>query len=271
VPGVRLIFLVYPYFMPVREDIKPMLSSAEGICQVDGRMVIRAEAVCVERVIHLFLNDKAIGNLVASPSHLKELGAGFVISEGLADRVEDVLVDGNQVKVYARPIEQLQEIVTGSSGGLSTRNITRKIDSSLTIDQEDIFLVIAEITSELWEKTGGAHCSVLFSGKELVAKSSDVGRHNTVDKVIGFCILNRIDLSLCILGCTGRQPAGMVTKAVNAGIPIIISKAATTDEGVRLAEASGLTLICRVKSDSFCVYSHPQRIRSLKEMVIATR
>ena len=131
------------------------------------------------------------------------------------------------------------------------------------IDREDIFMVIAEIVSELWEKTGGAHCSVLFSGKELIAKSSDVGRHNTVDKVIGYCILNKIDLSGCVLGCTGRQPAGMISKAVNAGIPIIISKAATTDEGIRLAEASGLTLVCRVKEDRFCVYTHPERIRGL--------
>jgi FdhD protein len=155
--------------------------------------------------------------------------------------------------------------VTGSSGGLSTRKIVNKINSNLTIDREDIFMVISEIVSELWEKTGGAHCSVLFSGKELIAKSSDVGRHNTVDKVIGYCILNKIDLSRCVLGCTGRQPAGMISKAVNAGIPIIISKAATTDEGIRLAEASGLTLVCRVKENRFCVYTHPERIRGLTE------
>jgi FdhD protein len=99
----------------------------------------------------------------------------------------------------------------------------------------------------------------------IVAKSSDVGRHNTVDKVIGYGVLNNIDLSGCVLGCTGRQPAGMVSKAVNAGIPIIVSKAATTNEGISLAQASGLTLVCRVRDDRFCVYTHPERISGLKE------
>ncbi len=249
--------------MDFNEPLESLLSIHEGLSLHNDWIVKRPEMVCVERVIHLFLNDKPLGNFVASPSQLKELGAGFVISEGLAEDLDDVVVEGDQVKVYAGCIEQRQEIVTESSGGLSTGRIMRKITSNHMIDREDIFMVIANIVSKTWEKTGGVHCSVLFTGKELVAKSSDVGRHNTVDKVIGYCILNRIDLSTCVLGCTGRQPAGMVSKAVNAGIPIIISKAATTDAGIRLAESAGLTLVCRVKKDSFCVYTHPHRIRDL--------
>jgi FdhD protein len=245
------------------EAMETLLSTHDCLCLHHGQIVKHSEWVCVEKVFHLYLNGAAIGNIVASPSQLKELGAGFVISEGLAGHVENVVVDGEMVQVYAGQTGHPEEIVTGSSGGLSTGRILQKINSNIMIDREDIFLVIAEIVSELWEKTGGAHCSVLFSGKDLIAKSSDVGRHNTVDKVIGYCILNKIDLSRCVLGCTGRQPAGMISKAVNAGIPIIISKAATTDEGIRLAEASGLTLVCRVKEDRFCVYTHPERIKGM--------
>lgn len=250
--------------MPDREDIQSMLETTSAICQADGSIVKRTEEVCAERIFHLFLNEKPVGSLVASPSQLRELGAGFVTSEGLAREVEDVTVDGDQVKIYSKDIDQPLKTHTGSSGGVSSGKIVNEIKSSLMIDRDDIFMVISEIVSELWEKTGGAHCSVLFSGKKVVAKSSDVGRHNTVDKVIGYCILNGIDLSGCVLGCTGRQPAGMISKAVNAGIPIIISKAATTDEGVRLADACGLTLVCRVKEGRFCVYSHPERIRDLE-------
>lgn len=247
------------------EPKETLLSTHDCLCLHRGHIVKCSDWVCIEKVFHLYLNDKAIGNIVASPSQMKELGAGFVISEGLAGYVENVVVDGDQVKVYAGQADYPKETVTGSSGGPSTGKIVKKINSNLMIDREDIFMVITEIVSELWEKTGGAHCSVLFSGKELVAKSSDVGRHNTVDKVIGYCTLNKIDLSGCVLGCTGRQPAGMISKAVNAGIPIIISKAATTGEGIRLAETSGLTLVCRVKEDRFCVYTHPERIRGLTE------
>jgi FdhD protein len=251
--------------MPAQEDIRNLMETAGALCGSGGRVVERTEEVCVERVIRLFLNNEPIGNLVASPAQLRELGAGFVISEGIARSVETVDVCGDEVKVFSRDIETPRVTFMGSSGGISTGKIMRKVVSRFVMEREDISRVISEIVSELWEKTGGAHCSVLFSGRDLVAKSSDVGRHNTVDKVIGYAVLNGIDLSLCVLGCTGRQPAGMVSKAVNAGIPAIISKAATTDEGIRLARDAGLTLVCRVKEGRFCVYTHPHRIRGLAE------
>lgn len=243
-----------------KESMDTLLSTSEAVCQKDGHIELRTEEVCVERVIRLFLNDEPVGSLVASPSQLKELGAGFVISEGIARKVTDVVTEGDIVRVSAQRIEKPRDMVTGSSGGMSSGALRPGIDSKLTIERDDVFRIIAGIVSELWERTGGAHCSVLYSGNEFITKSSDVGRHNTVDKVIGYALLNDIDLSVCALGCTGRQPAGMISKAVNAGIPIVVSKAATTDEGIDLAMRSGLTLVCRVKGDRFCVYSHPERI-----------
>lgn len=91
-------------------------------------------------------------------------------------------------------------------------------------------------------------------------KSSDVGRHNTVDKVVGYATLNGIDLSRCVIGCTGRQPAGMVRKDAHAGIPIVISRAASTDKGITTAEAAGITLICFSRGDRFTIYTHLERI-----------
>lgn len=93
-----------------------------------------------------------------------------------------------------------------------------------------------------------------------MVKSSDVGRHNTVDKVVGHAILNKIDLSRCTIGCTGRQPAGMVKKDANAGIPIVISRAASTDKGIATANAAGITLVCFSRGDRFTIYTHPERI-----------
>jgi FdhD protein len=116
------------------------------------------------------------------------------------------------------------------------------------------------IISEIWERTGGAHCSVLFSDGRLIARSEDIGRHNTVDKVVGYAILNNIDLSTCVLGCSGRQPAVMVSKAANAGIPIVISRSAPTDKGIRTADLAGVTLICFARGNRFTVYTHPDRI-----------
>jgi len=243
----------------MKEDIENSLTNVDAILVADQVREESRETVCKEDTVCIYLNDRPITTLVASPHQLKELGVGFLISEGLVESIENVRLDNLSVFVYGQGVRRSVEYITGSSGGMSSGIIDSNIRSSLNIDRQDVYMAISCIVSELWEKTGGAHCSVLISQKQLVAKSSDVGRHNTVDKVIGYAILNGIDLSSCILGCTGRQPAGMISKAVNSGIPVVISKAATTYEGVRLAEQAGLTLICRAKGDRFHIYTHPQR------------
>lgn len=220
------------------------------------------DAVNREDVVSLHINDQLFATLVASRDQLRELGAGFVICEGLADRVEHVEVRGAEVRIRADVSACLEKDI-GSSGGIDIRREPRRIASNLRIDPPMVFAVTEAIVSDVWRETGGVHTSVLFSEGELVAKSSDVGRHNTMDKVVGHAILNGIDLSRCVLGCTGRQPRGMVSKAANAGVPIVISRAASTDRGITTAEETGITLICFAREGRFTVYTHPERINGL--------
>jgi len=257
--------MLYTLVMAIRESIDTAYSLSTARSFSRDRFEESTGDVCIEEIVRIHLNDRLLTSMVASPMQYRELGAGFVISEGLAQRIDDVQVQGTDIRVFAEQSSQPGPFITESGGGASAGILGRRITSTVSIDAAGIFKVISSIVSTLWEKTGGAHCSVLFSNNNLIAKSSDVGRHNTVDKVIGWAALNGEDLSTCVLGCTGRQPAGMVRKAVHAGIPIVISKAATTREGIDLACKSGLTLICRVKATSFCVYSHPQRVQGADE------
>ena len=250
--------------MAYHEDIEDGLITIAGKRYEDGRIGQGEENLCIEEVVHLLLNDEPVAHLVASPLMLAELGAGFVITEGLADTVDAVRVDGATVRVTGHRLSGTPARVTESGGGLSAAQIVRKIDADLTITAADVFAVIEGIVSDLWRRTGGAHCSVLYRQGEILAKASDVGRHNTVDKVVGQALLGGIDPGTCVLGCTGRQPYGMVAKAVNAGIPIVVTKAAATHRGVVAADQAGLTLVCRVKDGRFCVYTHPWRIRELR-------
>jgi FdhD protein len=228
-----------------------------------GQVREEGQDVCSEEIVVISLNGRPITSQVATPSQLEELGAGFVISQGLARSVERVSVDGLTVNVEAdREAAPLRSFVE-SSGGTASDALMRRVESDLVITPDEVFAVVSAIVSDLWEKTGGAHCSVLYSEGRVIVKSTDIGRHNTVDKVIGHAVLSGIDLSRCVLGCTGRQPLGMVTKAANAGIPIVASKAATTTRGVEQADRAGITLVCRVKEGGFSVYSHPHRIAGL--------
>lgn len=232
-------------------------------------IVTLQDSVCIEDTFRLFLDDVPLAQIIASPDQLRELGAGFVICEGLADHVEDVRVARNEIRVYARkdtPAELAQRKVDyelRASGCIGVRGLPKAVVSSLVISRAEVFQVIRQVESEVWKKTGGVHCSVLFRDGQLLVRSSDIGRHNTVDKIVGFAVLNGIDLSQCVIGCTGRQPAGMIAKVANAGVPVVVSKAASTDAGILLADRSNVTLICFARGERFTVYSHPERIAGL--------
>lgn len=241
----------------------------------------------LENQVTILLNGVVVTAQVATISNLDELGAGYVITEGLCKDIKSVKTDAGTNTVYVTSDSVTENFTkikdktaatqTGTSGGieytdakgseksaLSDAPVSRVIDSDIDIEIENIYRATKEIISDLWTKTGGVHCSVLFrEGGEIVAVMTDVGRHNTVDKVVGSAILNGIDLSRCFLGCTGRQPYGMVKKCMNAGIPIIISKAASTADGIRLARKSGITLICFARGERFTIYSNPQRVRGV--------
>jgi len=226
--------------------------------------------IIVEDRVRLFLNGEFITALVASADRLDDLGAGFVISEGLADRVDAVEVREKEIYVTA-PARRDVELVTESSGGSCTTCEPKPVTSRATVTAETIRAVTASIESDTWRRTGAVHCSVLFCNGEFVTRACDVGRHNTVDKVVGYAALKGLDRSRCILGCTGRQPSGMVAKAANAGIPIVVSRAASTDRGILTAENAGITLVSFSRGERFTIYTHPERVPEVLEELEKTR
>jgi FdhD protein len=239
-----------------------LLTHHKGIQVRKGVITEIDEATVIEDRFRIFFNDYPMTEMVASRDQLKELGAGFVITEGITLCVDKVSLNGDSILVYSDTgcDAPRSKKGIGSSGGTSIFREPGRVSSDLCIKKDDVFAYTREIETEEWRKTGAVHCSVLFSDGVCVAKSSDIGRHNTVDKVVGHAILHDIDLSRCVIGCTGRQPAGMVKKYANAGIPIIISRAASTDKGIATAETAGITLICFSRGDRFTIYTHLERI-----------
>ncbi|RQD83823.1 MAG: formate dehydrogenase accessory sulfurtransferase FdhD [Methanocalculus sp. MSAO_Arc2] len=216
------------------------------------------QIVC-EDTFTLYVNNTQLLKMVASDDHLRELGAGFVICSHIADHIQNVTVCDDRIYVDAEVTGDFQEILE-SSGGAANHGTPRRVRSDQRVKPEKIFEVRSAIQSDAWLKTGALHASVLFYNGELAIRCEDIGRHNTVDKVVGHAVLNKLPLSDCIIGCTGRQPSGMVGKVANAGIPIIVSRAASTDRGIATAEETGITLVCFAREGRFTIYTHPERI-----------
>jgi FdhD protein len=240
------------------------LERAVQVRENRGRLI--DDAVVEEYSFPLFINNRHFGNLVASKDQLAELAAGFVVTEGLSDQVEAVEVINGELRVTApiREAGEQSERRTGTSGNLELAIEPHAVRSSLMLSSSEVYRITREIQSPLWEQTGGVHCSVLFCEGEYAVRSCDIGRHNTVDKVVGYAVLHGLDRSRCVIGCTGRQPAGMVAKVARAGIPIVISRAASTDRGIRTAMSYGVTLICFSRGDRYTIYAHPERIEGIE-------
>ena len=227
----------------------------------DGSFVPVKDTVIVEEEVILYLNGKEYLRNTATHDSLEELGIGFFVAAGISKHPKSVTVLGNGVFVEADDAKNTDGCL-GSSGGFSPQKTTRTVTSDLRISPAEIFVIRDRINTEEWDSTGALHCAVLYHDGRVIYSASDIGRHNTIDKVIGYIVLNNLPPAECVLGCTGRIPSDMVSKAVNAGIPIIISRAAATSAGISLAEKAGLTLVCFTRPPRFTVYTHPERIET---------
>ena len=142
--------------------------------------------------------------------------------------------------------------------------LRNKITSTTLVSRDTIFSAMSCLNDHavLWKQTGGTHCTVLFdAGGNVVAHAEDIGRHNSVDKVIGKAILAGIDLDRTFITCSGRMPAGMVSKFWRSGIPIVITNNAPSAAGIDLARRVNLTLAGFVRPPRMVIYSGPERIR----------
>jgi FdhD protein len=131
----------------------------------------------------------------------------------------------------------------------------------LKIEVDDIFNGVRSISnSNLHKITGGVHTVGLFNKKEAICISEDIGRHNALDKVIGYGLIKNIDFKDAFLVCTGRISSEMTLKSSVANIPIIASKSATTSLAIEIAEKTGLTIISFVRGKKMNVYTNVERI-----------
>ena len=240
----------------------------------DGSTETLEDSVASDVAVCIFVDSEFYRTLVASPGMLEELVVGHLYAEGVVSSPADIgelNVQPERVDVSLRHPVNLSEITMRKSRLLTTAcagsprirpGSVRRVKPVEDLDAALIHGVVDELNrlSTVFRETGGTHSALIHHMDDgFVAFAEDVGRHNAVDKVIGALVLGGVDPSRCVLLSTGRQSGEMVLKAARAGIPIVASMTVPLVSGVRLAEASGITLtalgIGRLK-----VFTHPERI-----------
>jgi len=245
----------------------------------DGQAVPLADPVINEVRVEIHINDSQTRlAMLCLPENLEALAVGFLRSEGLLRRREDlasVQASLDERKIFVRgdfdqqAMDRLQHRWTwgvGCGGGGTSRDLDKPayapVGEGLVLGQDRLIELVAQFQArlELWRETGGVHACVLADAGGLGLLAEDVGRHNAFDKVVGLALLQGVDVTDKLLICTGRLSAELVSKAVACGLPFLATRGAVTTLAVDLARRFGLTLVGFVRGRRLNVYSGFQRV-----------
>ncbi|MDP3028240.1 MAG: formate dehydrogenase accessory sulfurtransferase FdhD [Deltaproteobacteria bacterium] len=241
--------------LSIMSSSQPIKTFSAFLVNKNGRQMVSDEVAC-EAAYRFFIDRNLVATVSVSPADLEDYAVGHVVTDGFLAFKEIAGVNIDEAGIHVRS-------KTGVAVGDRPPRDIPPIDSALQISERQALSCAGSLSSfaSHWQRTGGLHIAVLFNRhSELIRAAEDVGRHNAVDKVVGYAFKNGYNLSECFLVCSGRQPEDMVAKVARAGIPVVISRAATTDRGIALADRVGLTLIGFAREDHFTIYTHPGRL-----------
>lgn len=248
------------------------------------------DRLAVEAPLEIRIGSEPFTVLMRTPGNDEELVTGFLVSEG-------IVAHGSEIRALTRPDTIVDddcdnflgvELAAGTGARVTERRFFASASCGVCGKSSiaDLAIRAPEVTSDLaisrqlvgalptrlreaqpaFAATGGLHGAALFAaGGGLLAAREDIGRHNAVDKLIGWAAREgRLPLSRTVLAVSGRLGFEIVQKAIVAGIPILVSVGAASSIAVALAERYGLTLATFVKPGSLNLYGRTNRIQSPK-------
>jgi FdhD protein len=239
----------------------------------DGEIHTEKEPVLVEHLMDVYVNEQLTMKLICIPEDLTELVLGRLLTEGIIaniDEVESIYICeyGKRARVIlkdaeANPTEDYIEATPSCCTGNHILNDYflnhREVFPVTPIPwKKDWVFDLADRFSDgmpLHSKTWATHSCFLAMHGELLFQCEDIGRHNALDKAIGYALRHQIDLTQCMVYSSGRIPTDMVMKAIRAGIPLLASKASLTREAIQLAAEYQLTLVCAARRDRMKLYT----------------
>ena len=260
-----------------------------------GKAISRPETLVVEEPLEIRVNGAPVTVTMRTPGSDIELAQGFLLTEGVVAGRDDVLTirycggrgDGG---AQGANTYNVLDVTLAAGVNMPTLDVTRNFYTTSSCgvcgkaSLEAVRLIgrfspgadpatVAAATlrampgqlrgaQKVFDSTGGLHAAALFTvdGTMLVVRE-DVGRHNAVDKVIGWALEHqRVPLDGSVLLVSGRASFELTQKAVMAGIPVLAAVSAPSSLAVSLAEESGITLVAFLREDSMNIYSRSDRI-----------
>jgi FdhD protein len=234
-----------------------------------------ARPVIAEVALTVLVDGRELVTMMCTPWKLNSLILGFLYLEGLIDSADDVTAmricvpDRVAEVTLARPITMPQRrvLTSGCSGGTSFRDYLQEVQrqrvpSARQVDVTQVYGLMRALheQSGFYHASRGVHTSALSDGDTLLVVAEDVGRHNTLDKIKGECLLRDLPTADHLLVSSGRISSEMLLKAAAMQVPIVVSRTSPTAMSVLLAEHLDIMVVGYVRQDSLNVYTHPWRL-----------
>ena len=196
----------------------------------------------------LWLNGRCVRHMTSSPHELDVLAIGYCLQQGLIE-------DGQAIRAFYET-RGVSVAVVGVKQALAS---SRK---AMTVTAERLcsYGTLLDELSAAHHVTHGVHEGALVQDGIVLAYAEDVSRYNVLDRLVGEVYLRDIDPSQAVLVFSGRVPQQVAEKASSLGVSCLASRAMATSAGIEAAERLGLTLVCALRSDSFRIFAHEERI-----------
>lgn len=225
-----------------------------------------------ELVLTISVNGEELVTILCTPLKLNCLVIGFLYSENIITSVSEVVSlrvceDESEVDVRLSkniPQKVRRVIASGCGGGVSFQTGGQKVNSNLVVTPDEILSLMKQLyrQAQLFQACGGVHTSALGDTRSLLVVAEDIGRHNTIDKIQGECLLRELPTMDRLLLTTGRISSEMLLKASRMQTPIVISRSTPTARAISLAHDLGITLVGYARGHRLSVYSGESRLLS---------
>ena len=244
----------------------------------DGQGYSRARTdLILEETLEVYVNDRKVADIAFSGRHAEELAVGYLRSEGiLQDRDAIILMEtgsgGREVRIRLSPGKTARDFPSlagssiassGARGTLSPAVEKRQpLPQTIFCTPERIGFFMGDFLhrASLHDTTGGTHAAALADRERILIVREDIGRHNAIDMLTGYALLQGVDCTDKMVFRTGRISAEIVGKLWTMGIQLFASLSVPTSEAVRLASEAGMTLIGSVRGGRMKIYTHVERV-----------
>ena len=234
--------------------------------------------VIVETPVSLTVNGDPWLTFMCTPVDLEAMAVGFLYNEGFIQTMDEVAdarlcPTGDNIDVWLHHSVQKPAFwrrTSGCTGGVTSVEKDepgKLITNGGVLSAESVGQLINHLfeTQELYRSSGGVHTSAITDGQDTWVVAEDIGRHNTLDKLAGKCLMQGVQFSRKIILTTGRISSEMLQKSSHMKASIVISRTSPSSLSIELAQKWGLTLIGYARRNRFNIYTHPERIVLSKE------